>query len=148
MYHGWHKGYEPTPNFRAVRAIIAETDFATASEKPRVSFCESVGWGACLLSALPSRYHQKLGVHLPNTLRDRGDKGYEEKMVDTALATDLVVSAFRDPEDWIILMTEDDDLIPPLFAAESIISPRLAKALLLSRRRHGGKFLKLDGLEG
>lgn len=147
LYHGWHKGFEPTANMKALRSVIGETDFSTASDKPNVSFSENVGWGACLLSALPSRYHQKLGVHLPNTLRDRGHQGHEEKMVDTALAADLVFSAFRDPNDWILLATEDDDLIPPLFTAESIVAPQSARAILLSNRRHSGNFLKLDGLE-
>lgn len=147
LYHGWHKGYEQTANMKAVRKVIAETDFAVVSEKQGVFFTENVGWGSCLLSALPSRYHQSLGIHLPNTLRNKSKKGHEEKMVDTALAADLVFSACNDPSAWIILVTEDDDLIPPLFIAESIVVPKSARAVLLSNRRHAGNFLKLAGLE-
>jgi len=146
LYHGWRKGYEPTTNLKAIRNVIAETDFSTASDKPSVVYSCDVGYGDCLLSALPQRMHLKLGIHLPSTLRDRGSQRYEEKMVDTALATDLVVCAYQDPNEWILLVTEDDDLIPPLFTAESIITAQ-ARALLLSKRKWGNNLLLLDGLD-
>lgn len=146
LYHGWRKGYQPTANLKAIRQVIAETDFSTASDKPSVAYLGDVAYGDRLLSALPVRIHSKLGIHLPNTLRDRG-KGCEEKMVDTALAADLVVCAYQDPGEWILLVTEDDDLIPPLFTAESIINASQARALLLSNRKRGNNLLLLDGLE-
>ncbi len=68
-------------------------------------------------------------------------------MVDTAMAADTVVCAYQDPEDWIIMVGEDDDLVPPLFTAEAIISSRGAKALLISQRTRGNNFLLLDGLD-
>jgi hypothetical protein len=147
FYHGWRKGYEPTKNLKAIRKVIAETDFSTASEKPSVAYLGDVAYGDTLLAALSKRMHRSHGIHLPNTLRDRGIKGYEEKMVDTALAADLIVCAYQDPNEWILLVTEDDDLIPPLFTAESIINPSQARALLLSKRRRGNNFLLLDGLD-
>ncbi len=148
LYHGWRKGYEPTPNLRAIRTVIAETDFSTASDKTQVTFSANVEFGDCLLSALPRRMHQKLRIHLPNTLRDKKDSlGQEEKMVDTALAADLVVCAYRDPDEWILLVTEDDDLIPPLFTAESIINSLQARALLLSKRIRRNNMLLLDDLD-
>lgn len=147
LYHGWRKGYEPTTNLKAIRKVIAETDFSTASDKPSVSYSSNVGFGDCLLSALPQRMHLKQGIHLPNTFRDRGSLGHEEKMVDTALAADLVVCAYQDPNEWILLVTEDDDLIPPLFTAESIINSKQAKALLLSKRKRSSNLLLLDGLD-
>ena len=91
--------------------------------------------------------HLKQGIHLPNTFRDRGYQGHEEKMVDTALAADLVVCAYQDPNEWILVVAEDDDLIPPLFTAESIINAQQAKALLLSKRKRGNNLLLLDGLD-
>lgn len=147
LYHGWRKGFEETANLKAIRTVIAETDFSTASDKPSVAYSSNVGYGDCLLSALPRRMHQKLGIHLPNTFRDRGSRGHEEKMVDTALAADLVVCAYQDPNEWILLVTEDDDLIPPLYTAESIINSAQAKALLLSKRKRGNNMLSLDGLD-
>lgn len=68
-------------------------------------------------------------------------------MVDTALAADLVVCAYQDPNDWILLVTEDDDLIPPLFTAESIINSAQARALLLSKEKPRGNLLLLNGLD-
>lgn len=147
LYHGWRKGYEASANLRAIRQVVAETDFSTTSDKPNVAYSSNVAFGDCLLSALPKRMHQGTGIHLPNTLRDRGDQGHEEKMVDTALASDLVVSAYRDPDEWVLLVAEDDDLIPPLFTAESIINPKISKALLLCKRRRGNNLLLLDGLD-
>ena len=147
LYHGWRKGYEQTANLRAIRAVIAETDFSTASDNTSVAYSGNVGFGDCLLSALPRRMHQKLGIHLPNTIRDRGSHGHEEKMVDTALAADMVVCAYRDPNEWILLVSEDDDLIPPLFTAESIINLLQSRVLLLSKRARGNNMLLLDDLE-
>lgn len=147
LYHGWRKGFEETANFKAIRKIIAETDFSTASDKPSVTYSGNVGFGDCLLSAYPQRMHPRLSIHLPNTLRNQGAHGHEEKMVDTALAADLVFSAYQDPDDWVLVVSEDDDLIPPLFTAETIINSAKAKALILSQRKRSHSMLLLDGLD-
>lgn len=65
-------------------------------------------------------------------------------MVDTALATDLLVTAYQDPGDWILVAAEDDDLVPPLFSAEAAVKNRGARVLLLRQRRQTKKYLKLD----
>ncbi len=126
--------------------MIAETDFATLSSKPNVIFSADVGFGDCLLSALPERIHSKLAIHLPNTLRDRGGQGSEEKMVDTALASDVIVTAYQDPENWILVAAEDDDIVPPLFVAEAIIKRMESRVLLLRSRKTAKNFLKLDDI--
>ncbi|HHJ1363555.1 TPA: NYN domain-containing protein [Pseudomonas aeruginosa] len=144
LYHGWHKGYEPTPNRKAITKAISEADFSTLSHKPDVIFSPEVAYGDYLLSALPERLNKKLHIHLPNTVRDREPRGLEEKMVDTALASDIIVSAYRDPEDWIMVVSDDDDFIPPLFVAESIIKPKESRALLLGSRVRSKNLLKLD----
>lgn len=146
LYHGWRKGYEPTTNFKAIRQVISETDFSSLSNFPNISYSGIIGFGDCLISASPKRLHPKISIHLPNTYRDRGDRGSEEKMVDTAIATDSIVCAYQYPEDWIILVGEDDDLVPPLFSIETIVCARGAKALLLSKRKRSNNFLLLDGL--
>lgn len=144
LYHGWFKGFEPTENRKAAKQVVAETDFAALSDKPNIIFAPEVGFGDCLLSALPNRLHNKLLIHLPDTLRSRGNRGLEEKMVDTALATDLLVTAYQDPGDWILVAAEDDDLVPPLFSAEAAVKNRGARVLLLRQRRQTKKYLKLD----
>lgn len=145
FYHGWHKGFEPSANRKAITQVISDTDFSALSDKRAVVFSAIVGFGDCLLSALPSRMHNNLSIHLPNTLRDRG-KGNEEKMVDTALAADLIVTAYQEPGDWILVAAEDDDLIPPLFVAEAIGNRAGSRVLLLSKRIRSKNFLKLDNI--
>jgi hypothetical protein len=93
LYHGWHKGFQPTERLKAIRNVVAATDFAILSNRPNVAFTGDVSYGDRLLGALQTRLNQACGLHLPNTLRDRGDGREEEKMVDTALAADLIVSA-------------------------------------------------------
>lgn len=146
LYHGWHKGYEPSINRKAVRQVIAETDFAALSSKPNVVFSAEVGFGDCLISALPARLHPHLGIHLPNTLRDREPRGTEEKMVDTALAADVIVTAYQDPSHWIMVVAEDDDIVPPLFVAEAVIKHMNSRVLLLSNRSRSRNFLKLENI--
>lgn len=147
LYHGWHKGFEPTANRKAIVQAVAETDFASLSPKETVIFSGSAEYGDHLLLALPERLHIRPSIHLPNTLRKQ-DKRRElvEKMVDTALAADLVASAVMDSAIWLLVVTEDDDLVPPLFAAEALVRNSGGRALLLRSRAQAGPFLKLDGI--
>jgi hypothetical protein len=117
LYHGWHKGYEPTPNRKAAQLIINRTDYATLSQRQNVVFLPNVEFGDKLANALDKRLHRRLGIHLPNTVRRRFGDELEEKMVDTALAADVVATAHFDSADWILVVTEDDDLIPPIYVA-------------------------------
>ena len=147
FYHGWHKGYEETVNSKAIRSVVATTDFSTLSTKRNIVFDAEIGYGSCLLSALPTRLHDKQGIHLPNTLRDKIEgRGLEEKMVDTALATDILVTAYAEPTTWIIAAFEDDDLIPSLFSAEAAIHRSGSRILLISLRKRSKNFLKLDNI--
>ncbi len=145
LYHGWHKGYEPTPNRKAVQRVISEADFASISQRANVIFSPEVDFGDRLLAACPERSHSKLAIHLPNTLRAQGKRSLEEKMVDTALASDVVFSAHQSSSDWILVVAEDDDLIPPLFVAEAMIKTTGSRVVLL-RSRATNNFLKLDNI--
>ena len=145
LYHGWHKGWEATEHLKAtVRAV--ENESVSALSSARVSFVPTVQYGHTLLSALPERQHRIPQVHLPNTLREhvRG-RAPTEKMVDTALAADLLVWARLHPREWALVLAEDDDLIPPLYTAEAWVKPSGGRALLV-RRRAASQFLKLNGL--
>jgi len=133
LYHGWHKGYEPTANRKAAQVIIAGTDFAALSQRTNVVFSPNVEFGDRLMHASAERLHRRLDCHLPNTVRNRYGTEIEEKMVDTALAADVVASAHRDRANWIMIVTEDDDLIPPIFVAEFAFSGTRARAIILQK---------------
>lgn len=133
LYHGWHKGYEPTANRKAAKRVLAEMDFASLSQRANIVFSPLVEFGDCLLYAAATRLHPRLNCHLPNTVRSRFGSEIEEKMVDTALATDVVACAHRDSSNWIVVVTEDDDLIPPVYAAELALSGSQARVLILQK---------------
>lgn len=133
LYHGWHKGYEPTVNRKAAKLVVARMDFASLSQRNNVVFSPFVEFGDNLLHATASRLHPRLNCHLPNTVRSRYGSEIEEKMVDTALAADVVASAHRDDKNWIMVVTEDDDLIPPVYAAEFALAGKLARVMILQK---------------
>ena len=145
LYHGWHKGWQPTDGFKAAAQAVGATDF-TALSHHRVDFSPAVQYGHTLIEALPERQHRRPPIHLPNTLRDQ-EKGQPpaEKMVDTALAADLLAWARRSPSEWALVLAEDDDVAPPLFTAKAWIKPHGGRVLLL-RKRPAGQYLRLDGL--
>ena len=144
-YHGWHKGFEPTENRKAFATAVASVDFASLSPRPSVVFSGDVAYGDSLCFALPRRTHARLGIHLPNTVRSQHrQRELVEKMVDTALASDVVCHAAQNPDTWIVVMAEDDDFVPPLFAAEALLFGSEARVMLLRRRKAPGPFLKLD----
>ena len=147
VYHGWHKGFEPTENRKAMVAVVAETDFADLSPSPHVNISPDVRYGDELLAALPERCHVRPAIHLPATLH-RPDRNSEwaEKMVDTALAADLLALARDEPREWALILSEDDDVVPPVFTAEAWMKPHGGRTLIVRTRRSSRTFLKLDGL--
>ncbi|WP_157510334.1 hypothetical protein [Lysobacter sp. Root559] len=147
LYHGWHKGFEPTANRKAIVQVVSSADFPTLSPRPtNVIFSGDVRYGDCLLVALERRIHGRLGIHLPNTLRSQDRRGeFTEKMVDTALASDLVAHAARDRSSWLMVVAEDDDFIPPLFAAEALFAGSKSNVVLL-RKRTASPFYNLDDI--
>jgi uncharacterized LabA/DUF88 family protein len=144
LYHGWHKGYEPTVNRKAAQVVVGRADFATLSQRPTVVSSPNVGFGDRLTSALDRRLHARLAIHLPNTMRKRYSE-VEEKMVDTALAADVVSTAYREAGDWILVVTEDDDLIPSIYVAEAALLGSSSKVILL-RKRAQASMMILDDL--
>lgn len=145
LYHGWHKGYHPTDNRKAITTVLAATDYADLSPLRNIVFASNVAYGDCLLHALSCRLHDRLGIHLPNTLQVQNER-LGEKMVDTALAADVVSSAATQTDEWILVVAEDDDLVPPVFTAEALLSSHASKVLMLQSRRRSGNFLKLENI--
>ena len=145
LYHGWHKGFERTDNLRAITTAASRVGLSAAANR-NVRFSPRIEYGHTLLSALPGRLHPSHSIHLPNTLREQGrGEQLEEKMVDTALAADLLHWARNDPGDWALILSEDDDFVPPVFTAESWIKP-FGGQVFIVRKRLSGPFLRLDGL--
>ena len=98
LYHGWHRGWHRTENLRAIMTVVAQTDFTEFSHQ-RVVFSSGVEYGHSLSSALRARRHERPPIHLPNTLREQTkDEPSTEKMVDTALAADLLHWARNEPQ--------------------------------------------------
>ena len=147
LYHGWHKGFEATENRKSVAALVVETDFSNLSRSPNVRFSAEVRYGDELLAALPQRAHPRSPIHLPDTWRqqDRGSPR-AEKMVDTALAADLLDRARNDPHEWALVLSEDDDMVPPVFTAEAWMRPYGGCVLIVRTRKSSRPFLKLDGV--
>ena len=145
LYHGWYRGWQVTDGYKAAVQAVVDTNFAALSGES-VEFSPTVRYGHALLAALPERQHANPPIHLPNTLRGQArGQPPTEKMVDTALATDLLAWARLSPSEWAVVLAEDDDLVPPLFTAEAWIKPHGGRALLV-RRRPAGQYLRLDGL--
>jgi len=143
IYHGWHKGFEPTLRRKIFSQLSAEIDFSALSPSPNVVFSGEIEYGSKLISAKECRLHPRLAVHLPNTLRSPFGRD-EEKMVDTAIASDLIAHAVIEPESWLLVAGEDDDLVPPLLTAESFL-PSNSRVLLL-RKKKMGPFLRLESI--
>lgn len=147
LYHGWYTGFQPTDRRKAMVNLFASADFPALSARPNVIIRPDLQFGDQLTSARSSRFHAHLACHLPNTRRrDANDKTkYEEKMIDTSIAGEVVDLAHREPDRWLIVVGEDDDLVPPVFIAEGIRGTTGGRVLLV-RKRPETQFLKLDEL--
>ena len=149
-YHGWYRGFEPTPRRKA--AIDAQVyDPNDPSDQGLLSYStrqeviiRSFSFGDKLLFALDKRLHKRLDSHLPGTLQ-RVDDADEEKMVDTALSSDLVYLAFSNSNSWLMVVGQDRDLVPALYVAEAAVNGTGRRLFFLAR--HNISLLKLDGLQ-
>ncbi|WP_158619291.1 hypothetical protein [Corallococcus sp. AB011P] len=108
IYHGWHQGNQPTADHRALIGLpqIQSVFDGVLVAPPTISDRLACG----------GRHSQ-----LRDTLRRRDDSAdFEQKMVDTAIAADLLyLSRSRTAQsnsDFLIL-SEDDDMIPPVVVA-------------------------------
>ena len=109
IYHGWHRGSTPTDDFRMLHGL-----------QNSKSAHESTIFGQPLLS-----HELVCGTEfgsIRDTLRAREESPQEEqqKMVDTALAADLLFvarSATSRPGTRLLVLSEDDDMLPPVIIA-------------------------------
>ena len=139
LYAGWHSGKTPTDYFRGIDKVIG--GYAGRNRlyrQGRVIFEGGIR-GIRLgnrLACVPGRLARGYGVHFLDTLRHRYGTP-EEKMVDTALAVDLLALASRKEADRYVVVSDDDDMLPGIFAAESAG----AAASMLSRLGKSSRFM-------
>ena len=146
LYHGWHKGWQKTDGLKAVMQTASDPAFPTHYSTPNVVFRPALHFGHTLLSALSKRMHDSHQFHLGNTLRKRSKtQPEEEKLVDTALAADLLHWARESPTEWALVLAEDDDIVPPIFTAETWIQGHGGRTFIV-RVRPADQYLRLDGL--
>jgi hypothetical protein len=91
-----------------------------------------------------------MAIHLPNTLRRQGgDNIPSEKMVDGAIAADLLSWARTDPTTLALVLSSDDDIVPAVFVAEAWMAPLGGSVRILRPAARGdSRFLNLEGLLG
>jgi hypothetical protein len=145
LYYGWYKGLTATDARVSLQRHLEDGILPVAVNN--VTFDWSNMFGDNMLDAYSHRLHRKLRIHLPDTLRIDLDTGQREreKMVDTAMACDILFSARSDPSCLRIVMSEDDDIVPPIFMAERWAKDKGGKTILLRDRDTNG-FLMLDGI--
>lgn len=66
-------------------------------------------------------------------------------MVDTAMVCDILTHARSEPEEWRVVLAEDDDIIPAIFAAEAWTAKQNGKIILI-RKKQINQHLLLDDL--
>jgi hypothetical protein len=148
LYHGWTAGVTQTANRRAFAAVSEYNNPDDIFPSVRVLALSDVEFGDRLIDALPLRQNRGLQIHLPNTLRrQRGDTEPVEKMVDTALASDLLSWARTEPASIAMVFSGDDDAVPPIFVAEAWMKPLGGSVYLVrSPLRAESRCLSLEGL--
>lgn len=139
LYAGWHSGKTRTNYYHGIDRLMG-----TYASKIRYYHAGRVMFrggndGIRLgntLACVPGRFARKHGVHLLDTWRHRTGKS-EEKMVDTALVADLLGLVNRKEADRYLVISDDDDMLPGLFAAEAAG----AESMMLSRPGKSSQFM-------
>ena len=139
LYAGWHSGKTRTDYFHGIEKVRGRYASNIRSyHEGRVAFqggSDGIRLGDTL-ACVPGRLARKHGVHLLDTLRHRDGKR-EEKMVDTALVVDLLGLVNRKEADRYLVVSDDDDMLPGIFAAEAAG----AASMMLSRPGTSSKFM-------
>ncbi|MBF0109819.1 MAG: hypothetical protein HQL76_11650 [Magnetococcales bacterium] len=143
IYHGWYQGLTMTKHRIALGNLIK--DELVPRKRSNVRFDWSRPFGDTLADAFDHRKHKRLGIHLPDTLRSDAKGEKREKMVDTALACDLLHAARFESDSWRIVMAEDDDLVPAVFVAEKWSKEKGGRTIILRKRDNNGH-LNLNGI--
>ena len=141
LYAGWHAGTTRTDYFHGIDRIRRKYASGVRTYRDgRVAFIggdDGIQFGARLACVSDRRLVRKHGVHLLDTLRRRSDGQSTEKMVDTALVSDLLGLALRKEADRYVVVSDDDDMLPGVFAAEAAG----ARVGMLRRPGTGSRFM-------
>lgn len=118
LYYGWHRGLTKTESRAELERQISQKDLPNRRGKCMLNWKEA--FGDRLLSAGNHRLNKRLNIHLPDTLRAEATTGTgeREKMVDTALVSDLLCATRSSPQACKMVLAEDDDFVPALYVAE------------------------------
>lgn len=148
LYHGWTAGTTQTPNRRAFAMVPEAMQPDDIFPSSRILAASDIEFGDRLIDALPTREQRGSRIHLPNTLRRQySDREPTEKMVDTALATDLLSWARTEPDSVALVFSGDDDMVPPVFTAEAWMAPFGGTVCLYRPIGRGdSRYLALEGL--
>jgi len=113
IYHGWHEGERETPDRVNFGKFLARY-------KPRnimsISFGRDFQYGdelLCQSMRSPLRY-----THRQRRNDKTGEIENYQKMIDTALTSDLLHAARAKMHEHIFVIGDDDDLLPGIFTAE------------------------------
>ncbi len=139
-YTGWRRGFEPTERRKSLERVINGTDgpnfeASIADFNPsNRQVIRSLNFGDQLLGARRERLcGPRTDHHLSHTLQRDPKGNYGEKMVDTALVSDLIFLAMDDDRSWLVVVGQDADLVPGILTAEGIMSGTDRKILYLAR---------------
>lgn len=140
VYHGWRRGYQPTQRRRALEAARVYNpdnpeDRGLSEYSPRpTQVLRDLEFGDRLLGARDARLcGQARDHHLPSTFQRDGAGVFGEKMVDTALVSDLIHLATVDDGSWLIVVGQDADLVPGILTAEGFLHGTDRRVIFLAR---------------
>ena len=139
-YHGWRKGFEPTLRRRGLeeaRRFFSSNDpedRGIGAYSPHASQAvRNLEFGDRLLGALDTRLCGQGDHHLPSTLQKDRAGSFGEKMVDTALVSDLIHLALEDDGSWLVVVGQDADLVPGILTAEGLLHSTDRRVIFLAR---------------
>jgi hypothetical protein len=140
VYHGWRRGSDPTPRRQALEAARIynpsnSKDRGLSEYSPRPSqVVRNLEFGDRLLGARDVWLcGQRLDHHLPSTLQTDRAGALGEKMVDTALVSDLIHLAMEDDGSWLVVVGQDADLVPGILTAEGLLFGTDRRVIFLAR---------------
>lgn len=128
FYHGWRTGF--LPNARRAALDSARTydprnpqDRGIVEYSPRATqVVRELEFGDRLLGARNTRLcGPRMDHHLPGTYQQNRAGVYGEKMVDTALVSDLLHLAIENDGSWLVVVGQDADLVPGILTAEGLL---------------------------